>query len=378
MEATSSTHRIAVIAGDGIGKEVVPEGLRALDAAADAFGLTLEYTHFDFASADYWLATGRMLPEDWFEQLRGFDAIFFGAVGWPDVVPDHVSLWGSLLQFRRSFDQYVNLRPCRLMPGVQSPLVGRGPGDVDFYVVRENTEGEYSSIGGKIFEGTEREVVLQETVMTRVGVDRVLRYAFELAAKRPKRHLTSATKSNGISISMPYWDERVAAMGEQFPEVRRDQFHIDILTANFVLHPDWFDVVVASNLFGDILSDLGPACTGTIGIAPSANINPEGLFPSLFEPVHGSAPDIAGQGVANPIGQIWSGSMMLEHLGHPEAAAAMLSAIEQVLAAGPDASPLTPDLGGTAGTVELGTAIARAISHRAPVDQVDTLSARLD
>lgn len=362
----STTHRIAVIAGDGIGREVVPEGLRVLQAAAAAFDIELAFTHFDFASADYWLAHGQMLPDDWFEQLCGFDAIFFGAVGWPEVVPDHVSLWGSLLQFRRSFDQYVNVRPCRLMPGVTSPLAGREPGDVDFVVVRENTEGEYSSIGGRIFEGTEREVVVQETVMTRIGVDRVLKYAFELAATRPEKHVTSATKSNGISISMPYWDERVAAMAEGYPDVRQDQFHIDILTAHFVLHPDRFDVVVASNLFGDILSDLGPACTGTIGIAPSANLNPDGTWPSLFEPVHGSAPDIAGQGIANPIGQIWCGSMMLEHLGHPEAGAAVLAAIEAVLALGPDAAPLTPDLHGTGTTAELGTAIAARVVSPLP------------
>ncbi|XRQ14335.1 isocitrate/isopropylmalate family dehydrogenase, partial [Actinomadura welshii] len=243
------------------------------------------------------------------------DALFFGAVGWPAIVPDHVSLWGSLLQFRRTFDQYVNLRPCRLMPGVRSPLAGREPGEVDFLVVRENTEGEYSSIGGRIFEGTERETVLQETVMTRVGVDRVLRYAFEVAQGRAARHVTSATKSNGISISMPYWDERVEAMGRRFPDVTHDRRHIDALAAEFVLHPDRFDVVVASNLFGDILSDLGPACTGTIGIAPSANINPDRTHPSLFEPVHGSAPDIAGRGIADPVGQIWCASMMLDHLG---------------------------------------------------------------
>jgi tartrate dehydrogenase/decarboxylase/D-malate dehydrogenase len=353
-----TTHRIAVIPGDGIGTEVVPEGLRVLEAAADRFDVDLELEHFDFACADYYQRTGAMLPSDWFDTLRGFDALFFGAVGWPDVVPDHVSLWGSLLQFRRRFDQYVNLRPCRLMPGVRSPLAGREPGDVDFVVVRENTEGEYSSIGGRIFEGTERETVLQETVMTRVGVDRVLRYAFELAAARPERHLTSATKSNGISISMPYWDERVSAMASDYPGVRVDQSHIDILTANFVLKPDTFDVVVASNLFGDILSDLGPACTGTIGIAPSANINPTRELPSLFEPVHGSAPDIAGKGIANPVGQIWCGSMMLEHLGHPDAAAAVLAAVEDVLAAGPDGAPLTPDLGGTGTTTGLGAAVA--------------------
>jgi tartrate dehydrogenase/decarboxylase/D-malate dehydrogenase len=360
-EAMTKTHRIAVIAGDGIGTEVMPQGIEVLNAVARRFDFALDFTHFDFASAQYYVEHGVMLPADWHETLSGFDAIYFGAVGWPEVVPDHVSLWGSLLQFRRAFDQYVNLRPCRLMPGVKSPLAGREPGDIDFYVVRENTEGEYSSIGGRMFEGTDREFVVQETVMTRTGVDRVLKYAYELANRRPAKHLTSATKSNGISISMPYWDERVAAVGAGYPEVRQDQFHIDILSANFVLHPDWFDVVVASNLFGDILSDLGPACTGTIGIAPSANINPEGLFPSLFEPVHGSAPDIAGRGIANPIGQIWCGAMMLEHLGHPEAGAAVLAAIEAVLARGADEAPFTPDLGGTSTTGELGAAIAAAV-----------------
>lgn len=350
-----ATHRIAVIAGDGIGKEVVPEGLAVLQAAASAFDFTLDYEEFGYASAEYYTETGQMLPDGWFEELTRFDAIFFGAVGWPEVVPDHVSLWGSLLQFRRHFDQYVNLRPVKLMPGVVSPLAGRAPGDVDFYVVRENTEGEYSSIGGKIFEGTDRETVMQETVMTRTGVDRILKYAFDLAQTRPKKHLTSATKSNGISITMPYWDERVEAMAEGYDDVRVDKYHIDILAANFVTHPDWFDVVVASNLFGDILSDLGPACTGTIGIAPSANINPERAFPSLFEPVHGSAPDIAGLGIANPIGQIWSASLMLEHLGEPEAGAAVLDAIETVLAAG--GSSLTPDMGGTGSTQSLGAAV---------------------
>ncbi|WP_067722427.1 tartrate dehydrogenase [Nocardia yamanashiensis] len=348
-------YRIAVIPGDGIGKEVVPEGLRVLRAAAAEFDFTLEFEEFDYACADYYLATGKMLPDNWFEELRRFDAIFFGAVGWPEVVPDHISLWGSLLQFRRRFDQYVSLRPVRLLRGIASPLAGRGPGDIDFYVVRENTEGEYSSIGGRIFEGTDRETVVQETVMTRTGVDRILKYAFELAQRRPKRHLTSATKSNGISVTMPYWDERVAAVAAGFPEVSVDKFHIDILTANFVLHPDWFDVVVASNLFGDILSDLGPACAGTIGIAPSGNINPENEFPSLFEPVHGSAPDIAGRGIANPIGQIWSGAMMLDHFGEHEAAAAVLGAVEAVLAQGVTA--LTPDMGGVGTTASLGKAI---------------------
>jgi tartrate dehydrogenase/decarboxylase/D-malate dehydrogenase len=356
-----ATHRIAVIPGDGIGKEVVPEGLRMLEAAASEFDFDLDCAQFDYASADYYLKTGEMLPANWFDELNRFDAIFFGAVGWPEVVPDHVSLWGSLLQFRRHFDQYVSLRPVKLLPGVTSPLAGRLPGEVDFYVVRENTEGEYSSVGGKIFEGTDRETVVQETVMTRVGVDRILKYAFELAQSRPKKHLTSATKSNGISISMPYWDERVEEMARGYAGVAVDKYHIDILTANFVLHPDWFDVVVASNLFGDILSDLGPACTGTIGIAPSGNINPERRFPSLFEPVHGSAPDIAGRGIANPIGQIWSASMMLEHLGEKQAAAAIMTAVEDVLARG--GASLTPDMGGSATTKSLGEEVCSQFQH---------------
>jgi len=358
----ASPYKIAVIPGDGIGKEVMPEGVRVIQAAANEFDIALQWDWFDFASADYYLAHGKMMPDDWFETLKQYDAIYFGAVGWPDVVPDHISLWDSLLQFRREFDQYVNLRPCRLMPGVKAPLADRKPGDIDFWVVRENTEGEYSSVGGKMFPGTDREIVMQETVMTRVGVDRILKFAYNLAQSRPKKHLTSATKSNGIAITMPYWDERVAEMGKQYPDVNVDKYHIDILTANFVLHPDWFDVVVASNLFGDILSDLGPACTGTIGIAPSANINPERHFPSLFEPVHGSAPDIAGKGIANPVGQIWCGAMMLEHLGHADAAAAVVAAIEAVLAEGPKNAPLTRDLGGTGNTVELGKAIEQQLT----------------
>ncbi len=352
--ATNRVYRIAVIPGDGIGKEVVPEGVRILEKAAKAFGFELKLDWFDFASCDYYARHGRMMPEDWKEHIGRHDAIFFGAVGWPATVPDHISLWGSLILFRREFDQYVNLRPVRLMPGVNSPLSGRKPGDIDFYVVRENTEGEYSSIGGRMFPDTEREFVVQETVMTRHGVDRVLKYAFELARRRGKKHLTSATKSNGISITMPYWDERVEAMAKNYPDIRTDRFHIDILSAHFVLHPDWFDVVVASNLFGDILSDLGPACTGTIGIAPSGNINPERDFPSTFEPVHGSAPDIAGKGIANPIGQIWSAAMMLDHLGEREAAQAIEAAIERVLA---DPARRTGDLGGTANTLSCGKAV---------------------
>ncbi|NNG19702.1 tartrate dehydrogenase [Naumannella sp. ID2617S] len=353
----TNRYRIAVIPGDGIGTEVMPEGVRAIEAAARAYDFELDLTEFDFSSAAYWQRHGHMLPDDWFDTLKGFDAIFFGAVGWPEVIPDHISLWGSLLLFRRQFDQYVNLRPVKLLPGVPSPLANRRPGDIDFLVVRENTEGEYSSVGGRMFEGTDRETVLQETVMTRHGVDRILRYAFELAQGRAK-HVTSATKSNGISISMPYWDERVIEMAKNYPDTKVDKFHIDILTANFVLHPDWFDVVVASNLFGDILSDLGPACTGTIGVAPSGNINPTKEFPSLFEPVHGSAPDIAGQGIANPVGQVWAGAMMLEHLGEHAAGAALVTAFEETLSTG---EHLTRDLGGAASTTELGEAIAAAV-----------------
>jgi tartrate dehydrogenase/decarboxylase / D-malate dehydrogenase len=348
----TKTYRIAVIPGDGIGKEVVPEGMRVLEQAAKRFGFTLQTDWFDFASYDYYEKHGRMMPEDWKERIGRHDAIFFGAVGWPAKVPDHISLWGSLVLFRREFDQYINLRPVKLMPGVASPLANRKTGDIDFMVVRENTEGEYSAVGGRMFGGTDREFVVQETIMTRYGVDRVLKFAFDLARSRPKKHLTSATKSNGISITMPYWDERVEATAKSYPDVRWDKYHIDILTANFVLHPDWFDVVVGSNLFG-------PACTGTIGIAPAGNINPENAFPSLFEPVHGSAPDIAGQGIANPIGQVWSGAMMLEHLGERQAAAEIVAGIERVLA---ERTLRTRDLGGNADTETCGKAIADAIT----------------
>ena len=350
-----SKHRIAVIAGDGIGKEVMPEGLRAMESAGRKFGIEFEWTEFPW-SCEYRTQHGRMMPEDAIDTLRGFEAIYFGACGFPGV-PDHISLWEMLIPMRRAFDLYVNLRPVRLMPGIEPPVRNRQPGDIDFWVVRENTEGEYSSVGGRIFDGTPRETVIQETIFTRHGTDRIIQWAFELAKSRPKKHLTSATKSNGIAITMPYWDERFAAMAKEYPEVRTDQFHIDILTAHFVLHPDWFDVVVGSNLFGDILSDLGPAVTGTIGIAPSGNINPSRGSPSLFEPVHGSAPDIAGKNIANPIGQIWSGAMMLEHLGYKPASDAVVRAIEAVLTDG----PRTRDIGGTASTQEMGKAIAAAI-----------------
>ena len=349
------THRIAVIPGDGIGKEVVPEGIKVLEAAGRRFGIDFAWTEFDW-SCETFARTGRMMPEDGLEQLAGFDAIFLGAVGYPGV-PDHISLWGLLIPIRREMKQYVNLRPVRLMPGLPCPLRDREPGDIDFYVVRENVEGEYSQIGGRLYAGTEQELATQNMVFTRQGTDRILRYAFELAKTRPRRKVTSATKSNGIFHTMPYWDERFAAMAEHYPEIETDQFHIDILTAHFVLHPDWFDVVVGSNLFGDILSDLGPAVTGSIGIAPSANINPERDRPSMFEPVHGSAPDIAGQGIANPIGQVWAGAMMLEHLGHPKAAAAVEAAVETLIGEG---GPRTPDIGGQASTVEVGEALASA------------------
>jgi tartrate dehydrogenase/decarboxylase/D-malate dehydrogenase len=349
------TYRIATIPGDGIGNETVPEGIRVLDAAGRKHGIAFDWQHFDW-SCERYAAAGAMMPADGLDQIKGHDAIFFGAVGFPNV-PDHVSLWGLLIPMRRGFQQYVNLRPVRLMPGITSPLAGRSEGDIDYWIVRENTEGEYSSVGGRMFEGTEHEFVMQESVFTRRGTDRILRYAFELARSRPKKHLTSATKSNGIAITMPYWDERVKAVAADYADVKMDQFHIDILVAHFVQHPDWFDVVVGSNLFGDILSDLGPATTGTIGIAPSGNINPEREFPSLFEPVHGSAPDIAGKHVANPIGQIWSGAMMLDHLGHPDAAQAVIRAIETVLRSG----PRTREIGGSAGTEEVGKAIADAV-----------------
>ena len=352
--AKTTRYKIAVIPGDGIGREVMPEGLRTMEAAGRKHGIEFAWTEFPW-SCEWRQTHGKMMPDDALDTLKAFDAIYFGACGFPGV-PDHISLWEMLIPMRRGFDLYVNLRPVRLMPGITPPVHSRKPGDIDFYVVRENTEGEYSSIGGRVFEGTDRETVVQTSTFTRHGTDRILRYAFELAMKRGK-HVTSATKSNGIAITMPYWDERFAEMGRAYPQVKTDQYHVDILAAHFVQHPDWFDVVVASNLFGDILSDLGPAITGTIAIAPSGNINPERKYPSLFEPVHGSAPDIAGKNIANPIGQIWSGAMMLDHLGHPEAAADVVRAIETVLTDG----PRTRDIGGKASTSEMGTAIAAAV-----------------
>ena len=348
------SYKIATIAGDGIGKEVVPESLKVLKEVAKKHQFNVQFDEFDFASCDYYQKNGKMLPDDWKDKIGSHDAIYFGAVGDPVKVPDHISLWGSLLKFRREFDQYINLRPVKLFNGVPCPLANKKPGDIDMLIVRENTEGEYSSVGGRMYKDTDREIAIQETIMSSHGVDRVQKFAFDLAKDRGRKKVTNATKSNGISITMPFWDERFNKIKKKYPEIKTDQFHIDILTARFVLTPEWFDVVVASNLFGDILSDLGPACTGTIGIAPSGNINPDNKYPSLFEPVHGSAPDIAGKGIANPIGQIWSGAMMFEHLGEKEASRTILNSIEKTLA---NKNNRTKDLQGNSNTIKCAKAV---------------------
>ena len=347
-------YKIATIAGDGIGKEVMPESIKVLKETAKKHQFNIQFDEFDFASCDYYEKNGKMLPDDWKEKISNHDAIYFGAVGDPSKVPDHISLWGSLLKFRREFDQYINLRPVKLFNGVPCPLANKNPGDIDMLIVRENTEGEYSSVGGRMFQGSEREIAIQETIMSRHGIDRVQKFAFELAKSSGRKKVTNATKSNGISITMPYWDERFNLMKKNYPNIKTDQYHIDILTARFVLTPEWFDVVVASNLFGDILSDLGPACTGTIGIAPSGNINPDKKFPSLFEPVHGSAPDIAGKGIANPIGQIWSGAMMLDFLGEHEASKTIENSIEKTLESKENR---TKDLQGNSNTAKCAKAV---------------------
>ncbi len=348
-------YSIACIPGDGIGKEVLPEGQRVLDRVAEIFGFSIDWAEYPW-SCEYYHKTGTMMPTDGLEKLAGHDAIYLGAVGFPGV-PDHVSLWGLLLPIRRTFNQYVNLRPIRLLPGMTSPLASARSGAIDFLIVRENTEGEYSDLGETRNLGGEEETIVQHSIFTRKGVDRILQFAFEAAMTR-KRKLIWATKSNGIFIAMPYWDARARKMADRYPDVAAEQSHIDILSAHFVSRPESFDVVVASNLMGDILSDLGAACTGTIGIAPSANLNPERDYPSMFEPVHGSAPDIYGENVANPIGQIWSGAMMLSHLGEHEASAAVMQAIEKVLVDG----PRTPDLGGTASTLDVGQAITASLN----------------
>jgi tartrate dehydrogenase/decarboxylase/D-malate dehydrogenase len=348
------SYKIATIAGDGIGKEVVPESLKVLKEVAKKHQFNVQFDEFDFASCDYYQKNGKMLPDDWKDKIGSHDAIYFGAVGDPVKVPDHISLWGSLLKFRREFDQYINLRPVKLFNGVPCPLANKKTGDIDMLIVRENTEGEYSSVGGRMYRDTDREIAIQETIMSSHGVDRVQKFAFDLAKDRGRKKVTNATKSNGISITMPFWDERFNKIKKKYPEIKTDQFHIDILTARFVLTPEWFDVVVASNLFGDILSDLGPACKGTIGIAPSGNINPDNKYPSLFEPVHGSAPDIAGKGIANPIGQIWSGAMMFEHLGEKEASRTILNSIEKTLA---NKNNRTKDLQGSSNTIKCAKAV---------------------
>lgn len=349
-------YKIAVIPGDGIGKEVIPAGIQVLETVGKKQNIDFQFDHFDW-SCEQFQKTGKMMPDDSLSQIKDHHAIYLGAVGFPGV-PDHISLWGLLIPIRRQFQQYVNLRPVQLFPGVPCPLANRKSEDIDFLVVRENNEGEYSEIGGRINQGTDDEICVQESLFTRKGTDRILKFAFELASQR-KKHLTSATKSNGIVHTMPFWDERVANMAQKYPQVEVDKYHIDILTANFVLHPDWFDVVVGSNLFGDILSDLGPAIAGTIGIAPSANINPERNFPSMFEPVHGSAPDIAGKGIANPIAAIWSAAMMLEHLGENKCHDKIMTAIKQVLTG----NVKTPDMGGQANTQQITDEIIRAIDQ---------------
>ena len=344
---------IAVIGGDGIGPEVTDAGVRVLDAAAQGEpSLELTFTTFPWG-CEYYLEHGRMMPEDALETLAVHDAIFLGAVGWP-TVPDHLSLWGLLLPIRRGFDQYVNLRPARLLKGVKSPLAE--PDGIDITVVRENTEGEYSDSGGRIYKDTPHEIAVQESIFTRRGVERIVRYAFEEARDR-RGLLVGATKSNGISITMPFFDEIFREIAEEYPEIEASLMHADALAARLVLDPGRFDVVVGSNLFGDLLSEITAGITGAIGIAPSANLNPEGTFPSLFEPIHGSAPDIAGQGTANPAGAIWAGALMLEHVGYPETGARVLSALEDTLEAG----TRTRDLGGTATTEETTNAVSERL-----------------
>ncbi len=347
----AKSFKIAVIPGDGIGVPVIDQGIKVLERIGSKYGVSWEWDYFEW-SCEHYNKKGRMMPENGLELIKNHDAIYLGAVGFPGV-PDHVSLWGLLIPIRRVFQQYACIRPVRSFEGIPSPLANADPEAIDFIVVRENNEGEYSEIGGRIFQGTADEIVSQQTLFSKKGVDKILEYAFDLAQKRSGK-VTSATKSNGIMHTMPFWDERFAAISKKYSNIKTDQYHIDILTAHFVQHPDWFDVVVGSNLFGDILSDLGPAVAGTIGIAASANINPKREFPSMFEPVHGSAPDIAGQGIANPIGAIWAGAMMLEHLGYKEAHDDILGAIARVVK---HTTAKTRDMGGKATTVECTNAI---------------------
>jgi tartrate dehydrogenase/decarboxylase/D-malate dehydrogenase len=349
---TTATHRIAVIAGDGIGREVIPAGIAAIEAAARGHRASFEFTELPWG-CDYYTRHGRMMDADGFETLTRFDAIYLGAIGDPKVA-DHVAVWELLLPLRQRFQQYVNLRPMRLLPGLTSPLANRGPSDIDMVCVRENSEGEYAGLGGRLHVGTPHEVAEQSGLFTRHGIERILRYAFDVAAARPRRQLASATKSNALRHSMVLWDEVADSVATGYPTVTSRKYHVDALAARMVSHPQTIDVIVASNLFGDILTDIGSAISGSLGIAPGANINPERTYPSMFEPIHGSAPDIAGKGIANPIGAIWAGAMMLDHLGHRDLHDRVLGAVERVVASG---KSRTPDLGGEATTEELANAI---------------------
>jgi tartrate dehydrogenase/decarboxylase / D-malate dehydrogenase len=355
-------HRIAVIAGDGIGKEVIPCGMQILKAAADLGGFGIELTEFPWG-CDFYLREKRMMAPDGFEQLRQFDAIYLGAIGDPRV-PDHISVWQLILPLRQRFEQYVNLRPMRLLAGTAGPLAGRGPSEIDMVCVRENSEGEYAGLGGRLHVGTPHEVAEQTGIFTRRGIERIVRYGFEVARSRPRKLLASATKSNALQHSMVLWDEVVANIAPTYPDVTLRKYHVDALAARMVTHPQTLDTIVASNLFGDILTDIGSAISGSLGIGPGANINPERSYPSMFEPIHGSAPDIAGKGIANPIAAIWAGAMMLEHLGEAAAAARIVNAIEQVVSEG---GVRTPDLGGTSTTEEVTGAVARTLESRQAV-----------
>jgi tartrate dehydrogenase/decarboxylase / D-malate dehydrogenase len=353
----SDSFRIAVIAGDGIGREVIPAGMAAMDAAVRGTGCTVSFTELPWG-CDYYLRHGRMMDERGMETLAGFDAIYLGAIGAP-TVPDHIAVWDLILPIRQRFDQYVNLRPMRLLPGLTSPLAGRDAAAIDMICVRENSEGEYAGVGGRVHVGTPHEVAEQTGVFTRQGIERILRYGFEIAAARPRRMLASATKSNALQHSMVLWDEVAESVRAEYPSVSYAKYHVDALAARMVTHPQTIDVIVASNLFGDILTDIGSAISGSLGIAPGANINPTRRFPSMFEPIHGSAPDIMGKGIANPIGAIWAGALMLDHLGRRDVHDRLLGAIERVVASG---KVRTPDLGGTATTKEMADAITAEIS----------------
>ena len=357
MTSVSKIFRIAVIAGDGIGQEVIPAGIDVLRQAVRTESCTLEFELFPWG-CEFYQRTGTMMSADALDRLKDFDAIYLGAIGAVGV-PDHVSVWELILPIRQRFDQYVNLRPMRLLAGVPGPLAGRLPADIDMVCVRENSEGEYAGFGGRMHAGTPHEVAEQTGVFTRRGVDRIARYAFELAARRPRKLLASATKSNALQHSMVLWDEAVERVADDYPTVEWRKYHVDALAARMVTHPHTLDVIVASNLFGDILTDLGAAISGSLGVAPGANINPERQHPSMFEPIHGSAPDIAGRGIANPIGAIWAGAMMLDHLGMTAAHDRIVKAIERVVH---DGGPRTPDLGGTATTTDVAAVIAEALS----------------